>query len=188
MPVILKMKIEISIQHKILFLLVFLLTVTQIPAQNLESIGTEKPFTIHGSTSLNLIGYGVSGIPARADPFAFVLTANATVSVYGIAFPFSISLSNRQQSYSQPFNQFGMSPYWKWITVHAGYRNITFSNFTLAGHTFLGAGIELTPSIFRFGFVYGRFDRKTTENPMTATDSLPNYRSTGFAVKVGVGT
>jgi len=40
-----------------------------------------------------------------------------------------------------------MSPYYKWITIHVGYRNINYSQFTLAGHTILGAGIELHPGI-----------------------------------------
>ena len=69
-----------------------------------------------------------------------------------------------------------------------GYRNVSFSNFTLAGHTFFGAGIELNPGIFRFGALYGRFDRKTTENPLYSNDSLPRFARKGFAVKIGVGT
>lgn len=172
-----------------IYLIIFLLFNSSILfSQDLENIAKAKPITFHGSTSLNVIGYSIAGIPARAEPFSFVLSAQATVSLYGIEMPFSITLSDKQKSYSQPFNQFGLSPRWKWITVHGGYRNITFSDFTLAGHTFLGGGIELTPSIFRFGFVYGRFDRKTSESPMTPNDSLPNFSSTGFAVKVGVGT
>lgn len=157
-------------------------------SQNLETIATQKPFTIHGNAGLNLMGYTVNGIEARQQPFSFILTANATVSVYGIDLPFSLSVSEKQKSYSQPFNQFGLSPHWKWITVHGGYRNLTFSSFTLAGHTFLGGGVELTPGLFRFGFMYGRFDRKTTENQLYQNDSLPGFARRGFAVKVGVGT
>jgi hypothetical protein len=172
-----------------LYLILFLLLISKLlPAQDLETIAKQKPFEIHGSTSLNLIGYGVTGIEPRRQPFSWVLSANVTASVYGIQLPFSFTISDQQKSYAQPFNQFGLSPRWKWITVHAGYRNVTFSNFTLAGRTFLGAGIELNPSILRFGFLYGRFDRKTTDNPLMVTDSLPNYKSTGFAVKLGVGT
>jgi len=170
-------------------LLSFFLLIT-FPAftQDLETIAKQKPFEIHGNTSLNMIGYTVSGIEPRRQPFSWVLSANITASVYGIQLPFSFTISDQQKSYAQPFNQFGLSPRWKWITVHLGYRNVTFSNFTLAGRTFLGAGVELNPSIFRFGFIYGRFDRKTSDNPDMVTDSLPNFKSTGFAVRLGVGT
>jgi hypothetical protein len=172
----------------ILFLTMIVLSPAFLFAQDLENIAKQKPFEVHGNASLNLIGYGVSGIEPRRQPFSWVLSANVTASVYGIQFPFSFTISDQQKSYAQPFNQFGLSPHWKWITVHAGYRNITFSNYTLAGRTFVGAGVELNPSILRFGFVYGRFDRKTTDNPLMVTDSLPNFKSTGFAVKLGVGT
>jgi hypothetical protein len=171
----------------ILAILIFCF-ILRAQSQDLETIKDQKPFTFHGNTGLNLMGYDATGIEARQKPFSFILTANATASVYGIEFPFSFSISDKQKSYSQPFNQFGLSPHWRWITVHGGYRNLTFSNFTMAGHTFLGGGIELTPGIFRFGFLYGRFDRKTTENQVYQNDSLPGFARRGFAVKVGVGT
>ncbi|MEI7662703.1 MAG: hypothetical protein WCK34_10910 [Bacteroidota bacterium] len=159
-----------------------------LDAQDLAKIAGQKPFTIHGNIGLNLIGYGASGIPARNKPFSFIFNANATASIFGIELPFSITLSDKQKNYSQPFNQFGLSPHWKWITVHLGYRNVTFSNFTLAGHTFFGAGVELNPGHFRFGAVYGRFDRKTTESPIYQTDTLPHYARRGYAIKLGVGS
>ena len=157
-------------------------------SQDIGNIGKQKPFTFHGSIGLNLMAYAVDGIPARQLPFSYMISANATATIYGIELPFSFVFSDKQRSYAQPFNQFGLSPRWKWITLHGGYRNVTFSEFTLAGHTFLGAGIELNPSIFRFGFVYGRFDRKTTTSPVFETDSLPRFKRKGFAVKLGVGT
>ena len=157
-------------------------------SQDIGNISKQKPFTFHGSIGLDLMAYAVDGIPARQLPFSWLLSANATASIYGIEFPFSFVFSDQQRSYAQPFNQFGISPRYKWITVHLGYRNVTFSNFTLAGHTFLGYGIELNPGIFRFGFIYGRFDRKTATSPVFETDSLPHYKRKGFAVKLGVGS
>jgi len=156
-------------------------------AQDIENLKDQKPFTFHGTMGLNLIGYGVNGIPGRQNPLSVIFSANATASLYGIEFPFSIVISDKQKNYSQPFNQFGLSPHWKWITLHGGYRNITFSNYTLAGYTFLGGGIELNPGLFRFGFIYGRFDRRTSESPLFDTDSLPHFTRRGFAAKLGVG-
>jgi hypothetical protein len=157
-------------------------------AQSTDTIKKPTPFAIHGNINVNLIGYYVSGIPYRSDPFSAVLSANVSAKFYNIELPISFIISNRQESYAQPFNQFGISPRWKWITLHGGYRNVTFSPFTLGGHTFFGAGIELSPGIFRFGFIYGRFDRKTTENPVYKTNALPNFARKGYAIKLGVGT
>lgn len=156
--------------------------------QNLETIKDQKPFVISGNLEINWVLYGAKCIPSRAETFSYVLSGYSVVSIYGIELPFSAIFSDKGRSYSQPFNQFGLSPYYKWITLHGGYRNITFSSFSLAGHTFLGGGIELNPGIFRFGFVYGRFNRKTTENPLDETDPLPTFTRKGYAIKLGVGT
>jgi hypothetical protein len=155
--------------------------------QDIENLVKQKPVTLHGSIGLRLMGYAVNGIPARQAPISYLLTANASVSLYGIEIPFSVVYSDKQKSYAQSFNMAGISPKYKWITLHAGYRNVSFSEYTLAGHTFCGAGVELNPGILRFGFVYGRFDRATTMNPVYETDSLPKYARKGYAMKLGLG-
>jgi hypothetical protein len=156
-------------------------------SQETENSPKPKPVTLHGDIGLSLMGYSVSGISARQLPFSYILSANATLSIYKVDLPFSFVFSDKQRNYAQSFNEFGISPTWKWITVHLGYRNVTFSNYTLAGHTFLGAGLELNPGIFRFGFIYGKFQRQTPASPVFETDSLPTFKRTGFAVKLGVG-
>ncbi len=159
-------------------------------SQDTATIYQPKTFTIHGNINLNLVGYYNHGIPSRADPFSAVLSASATPKIKNLELPFSLVVSGKDigvSHYSQSFNQIGISPKWKWITLHGGFRNITFSNFTLAGHTFLGGGVELSPGLFRFGFIYGRFDRKTTGSNVNSTDTLPHFARRGFAVKLGVG-
>ena len=155
-------------------------------SQGTDSVN-KRALTFRGNISLNMVGYAVGGIPSRAEPFSAVLSANVTINLYDIEIPLILILSDKQKSYAQPFNQFGISPRWKWITIHAGYRNIAFSNYTLAGKTFLGGGIELNPSLFRFGFVYGRFNRSTNESQVYENDYQPQYKNAGFAVKLGVG-
>ncbi len=165
----------------------FILIHGSVVAQDIGNLKNQKPFSIHGSAGINLVGYTVSGIPARQDPLSWVISANATVSLYGIDLPFSITISDKQKNYSQPFNQFGLSPHWKWITAYLGYRNVTWSSFTLGGHTFLGAGVEINPSLLRAGFIWGRFDRKTTFNARDSSNPLPEYTRRGYVMKLGVG-
>lgn len=80
-----------------------------------------------------------------------------------------------------------MSPYYKWITIHAGYRNINYSQFTLAGYTFLGAGVELRPGIFKLGFISGRFNRATPVDTNTKSFQPFTYSNHGSAAKIGIG-
>ncbi len=156
-------------------------------AQQLDHIGEKDPFSIHGNLSANVIGYSASGIDNRARPLALMLSANAVVSSYGFEIPFYFRFSDKRVDYAQPFNQFGLSPAYRWATAHLGYRNVHFSDFTLAGHTFLGGGLELNPGKFRFGAVYGRF-RKSTMAYENAIDTARNLNRKGYAFKLGVGS
>jgi len=156
-------------------------------AQQLDNLKSQKPFTLQGSLGANLIFYHASGIPERMRPFSYVLSANASATLYGVDMPFSFTYSDRQRNYTQPFNQFGISPTYKWATAHLGYRSLRFSDFTLAGHSFLGAGVELNPGKFRFGLVYGRF-KKSTESSPQAIDTIPSLKRKGLAMKIGVGS
>ncbi|GGI23852.1 hypothetical protein GCM10008119_09730 [Pedobacter mendelii] len=81
-----------------------------------------------------------------------------------------------------------MSPTYKWLTVHAGYRNVSFSPYTLGGHTILGTGFELNPGKLRVGFMYGRLNRATTID--TTSQSLIPFSFTrkGYAARLGYGS
>ncbi len=106
--------------------------------------------------------------------------------------PFSLVVSEQESRFSQPFNQYGVSPYYKWVKLHLGYRNIRFSNYTLGGANFLGAGLELTPGRWRLGYVYGQFNRGVAEDSTTYNGRRqyvrPTYRRMGFGAKLGFGS
>lgn len=157
-------------------------------AQDVSALASQKPFEIRGSFDVRLIGYSVNGAAARRSPFSYVLSGSPVLSIYGIVVPLSFTYSEQQRSFSQPFNQFGMSPTYKWITVHGGYRNINFSPYTLAGHTMLGGGIELRPGKLRLGFMTGRLNRATTIDTTTGTLQPFSFSRHGTAIKIGYGT
>jgi hypothetical protein len=177
---------KITTQTKILIL--FTLFSHSVLGQDLGSLSKEKPVQLHGSIGLGSAYYGASGVQNRQQPLSWYLSGSPTLSLYGIACPFSLTISEQQRNFSQPFNQYGVSPYYKWVTLHAGYRNVQFSEFTLAGANFLGGGIEMNPKKFRFGFIAGQFRRAVEEDTTQQFAVLPSYRRTGFAVKIGVGS
>jgi hypothetical protein len=158
-------------------------------AQNLEQIGNVKPIEIHGALEARAVFYHANGIPARYLPFNYLITGNPTVSVYGVQIPIYFSLSRQQSSFTQPFNQFGLSPQYKWITLHGGYRNLQYSPFTLAGHTFLGGGVDLNPGKLRVSAMYGRFNKATVLDTLQGV-YIENFSYTrkGYSAKVGYGT
>ena len=171
------------------------LSAFRLGAQNLEGIGKQKPLRLSSGFSLNAGGYQSNGIDNRQNPYTWSMAGSPTVEVYGIRFPFNFVLSNQHRSFQQPFNQFGATPTWKWIKVHAGYSAARFSNYTLAGRRFLGAGVELSPGLFRFGYIQGRF-QKAVAYDSTATRipgqiisniPVPAFSRYGRAMRIGVG-
>ena len=165
-----------------------LISVAALQAQDLSNLKDVKPLAVSGTIGLNTSFYNASGIPERQSPFSYGINANATLTLYGISMPFSFTwYSNQKAGFRQPFNQFGISPTYKWLTVHLGYRNVSFSEFTLNGYTFLGAGVEARPGKFRLGAVYGKFNQNS-QYDLAMTDSIPKLTRTGWATKVGYGT
>lgn len=170
-------------------LLLMLVAVIQpLLAQDLAGLKDRTPVGFNGNLELRGLYYNANGILDRRQPFTYLISGSPTLSLYGWNIPFSFMVSKNERSFRQPFNQFGMSPTYKWVTLHAGYRNITFSQFTLAGHTMLGGGLEIYPGKLRAGFMYGRLNRATVID--TATQSLVpfSFSRKGMAGKLGFGT
>jgi hypothetical protein len=154
--------------------------------QNLEEIGVKKGVQVNGSVNLNTVGYYVNGIEQRRDPFNWFATGSLNINLFGYNTPFSFSYSNANRNFSQPFNQFSFQPQYKWVKTYIGYNAMTFSNYTLAGHVFLGGGLELTPGKWRISAMYGRL-RKAV--PFDLSDSLQfndaSFQRMGYGLKVG---
>jgi len=173
-----------------LFVLLLSMVCNAILAQDIGQIAEQKPIVINGTVGLGLGTYNVNGIPARQRAFSYIFNGAPTISLYGVSFPFSLVVSDQQRSYTQPFNQYGISPTYKWATFHAGWQSLEFSPFTLAGHNFLGGGIELNPGKLRFGFIYGRFNKAIEADPNQplALAQQAAYKRTGYTTKLGWGT
>lgn len=179
-----------------LFLCLLCFVAAAASAQDLEHLGDQKPFQIGSGFSLSSGFYRASGVDDRQAPFTWALAGAPVVQVYGIRLPFSFVLSNQHRSFQQPFNQFGVTPTWKWVKLHAGYSSAQFSPYTLAGRRFLGGGVELTPGKFRFGFVGGRFQKAVAYDSTAqlvpgqylSNVPVPAFSRHGYALRLGVGS
>ncbi|MEI8135389.1 MAG: hypothetical protein WCH46_10035 [bacterium] len=160
--------------------------------QDLENIGDQKPVSLDGSITFSGTKYSVAGANPRRPPTSWSIVGSPTLGIYGITFPFTFIISDQESSTRQPFDQFGVSPSYKWLTLHVGYQSLTYSKYTLAGITFLGGGIDINPSPLRLSVMYGRFQRAVEVDtaPPTSTYSYaqPAYKRMGLAVKAGYGS
>ena len=89
---------------------IFVLFSTQyVYCQDLSNIKGSKPFELKGSFSA-----GISSINStrneKAHSGLFYTTSIAPVfKFYGIEIPISVTFSNRQTTFQQPFNRYGTS-------------------------------------------------------------------------------
>lgn len=161
-------------------------------SQNIETIIKSKPVKLTGGVGVDNVLYQASGIPERRNlPYQYYLTGNLNLILFTeFQLPFSFSFSNQRLSYRQPFNQqqfnqFGASPKYKWATAHLGWRNMVFSPYSLNGHTFYGAGIELTPGKFQISAMYGRFLKPVElDTTKSGSPTNPSFRRIGFGVNL----
>lgn len=164
----------------------------RMSGQDVEQILTNKPkLEYYGSISGNMGYNAYFGNSPYTQPFTWAIGGTIGAKIFNIDLPFTFSLVRQQRQFQYPqfnFNQFGISPHYRWVKVYAGHSNMTFSPYTLGGHTFLGAGIELTPKKFRLAAMYGRLLKPIEEDTTSVFSSIPTYCRMGYGVKVGVGS
>lgn len=156
-------------------------------AQDLENIKKAKPFEIHGSASVAVGYYNANSFNSTRKPYSYSIMASPTISLYGIQIPFNFTFTEGSNQVKNPFAQFGVNPYYKWVKAYLIWTNMTWSPTTLNGKTFLGAGVEINPSYFRFGAMGGRFNPAVVEDLTKLKPPIPQYKRIGFAFKIGVG-
>ena len=163
-----------------------------IYAQDLGNISKKDILKVSGGASVQTTTYTAFGIPAKRDPFLAQLNLNLNLNILGvISAPFSATLStqNSKVSTPQPFNNFGISPKYKAVTAHIGYRSINLSEFSLSGSQFLGVGVEIDPkgSFVRGKALYGRFAQPVFFNRDGTLANTPSFSRTGWGTGISLG-
>jgi hypothetical protein len=190
----------------VLYILTLLLALAS-NAQDIGQIGKTKALTVSGGVGLSMSSISASDSNRIPMPFYWNFNTQLNFSLYGLNIPLSVIVTNGKINLTNSFSQFGISPYYKWAKLHAGYRQMQFSPYSLNDQTFLGAGIELTPGKFRFAAMYGSFRKATPLDTSGFVQQIPgsypldvtsvngqnrysqqgSYSRTGFGFKIGVG-
>lgn len=175
--------------NKLKYLLILFFVSTASIAQDLGNINKKNPVKLTGSIGAQGIFYNVNGIPNRRQPFSYMLMGNLNIDVLGLLqIPVGFTYSEQERNFSQPFNQFGISPTYKGYTAHLGYRSLRWGEYSLSGYNFLMGGLEVQKKNVRVGGVFGRLNREVRPDTVGETASLaPAYKRIGYAAKVGYG-
>lgn len=168
----------------------FIITTANLQAQSFRVedmknlFGKGNPLKFSGGFTANSVVNAGNGAAGR-DPWAYYLNGNVNLNIYGqVNLPFSFSLTNSGSSYKLPSspNRISIHPSYMWITGHIGDVSMSFSPYTLNGHIFTGAGVELSPDGWEFAAMYGRF-QKAVEYDEAQPAFLPTYKRMGYGIK-----
>ncbi|MEL6356226.1 MAG: hypothetical protein AAFQ37_04755 [Bacteroidota bacterium] len=175
-----------------LLLCVCLSMVNNLEAQNVESIGpglrqfTQPRIGVNGGINLATNFYTASSIDPRRDQFQWMANINLNLALGPINAPFSLTFADGNEQFNLPSYTFtGISPTYKWATLHAGDRSMFFSRYTMSGINFRGVGLELTPGKFLFKGMYGRLNRAVAEDLNARQMLNPSYERTGYGFSAG---
>ena len=153
-----------------------------LKAQELSNIGKTDPLAIDGGISASQVFYDSDQSSSYRKPYSYTLSTNLNFLVYGWSIPVSAVYSNNRWGYQQPFNQFTLSPSYKWIQTYIGYSSMSFSQYTLNGHQFLGGGVELSPpGNFKISAMAGRLQKRVL--PDSSGLAEPAYFRFGSGLK-----
>ncbi len=154
-------------------------------SQDLEKIGKKDMVTVNGGINLNSIYLNTNNPVSTRAPFSWYASGNLTIGMLGWSFPFSYQISNQSKTYSQPFNQYGVTPTYKWVKLYAGWSNVNFSQYTLSGYPFLGAAVDLSPKNWKIIFLYGQFKKAVAYDLEKESDINMSYKRMGMGTKIG---
>ncbi|MFV0587990.1 hypothetical protein [Bacteroides reticulotermitis] len=157
----------------------------QVDIEKISKIGENKPITLSGGLSANNVFYSGNQQSGRQD-WTYYLNGTVNLNVYGqVNIPITLNLTNLGADLSYPSlpNRVAIHPTYKWATGHIGDVSMNFSSYTLAGHQFTGAGVDLTPGKLKISAMGGRLLKKVrydNDNPSI----MPNYKRMGYGAKV----
>ena len=100
--------------------------------------------------------------------------------------PFSFNVTNYGSGFNYPTlpNRFCLTPKYKSITAHLGDVSMTYSPYTLNGHLFRGAGIDIEPKgSLKFSAMAGQFQRGVEYNPFNQVIQA-SYNRFGYGAKL----
>lgn len=185
-------------EKNIFFILIFLGACAICPkaeAQDIEETARtlkerlkKDPVRLQGGISSDLFFSGISGLERRANPFGWRVLGFAHMDFLGLKLPASLVFASRSRVFNYELPAFafvGLSPSYKWATLHLGDRTMDFGRYTFSGHSFRGAGLELAPGNFRFSAMYGQLRRAQAERVGSIQNVEPAYRRMGWGIKTG---
>ena len=158
--------------------------------QDVEQVMKADPVSFSGGVTWSNIFVWPKDSAVQTPTYSYYISGSLSTTVMGlVSVPVSFAYTNNKMSstITYPFNRFTLTPSYKWVKLHIGYSQMTFSPYTMSGHDFLGGGIELTPTEmpWKFSAYLGRYNKAAQRDSI---NTEPIYKRVGGGVLAGFKT
>jgi hypothetical protein len=169
-------------------LLPLLSSAQQVDLEHIRDLfGKGKPLKVSGGLNASTVFNSGSG--GGRQPFSWFLNGSLNTNILGrINLPFSFNLTNAGAGYTYPTspNRLSLHPSYKGVTAHIGDVAMSFSPYTLNGHQFMGAGLDIAPQPgWSISVMYGRLFR-AVDYDSSNRSILPTYWRMGYGAKLAL--
>lgn len=152
------------------------------PRADAADSGPHLPVRLSGHASMTGELYTNHGAQARRPGESWRMALSPQATLFGqVTVGIDLLLSSEGADFRQNINQYGISPSWRWGTVHLGDFSQGYSAYTIQGIRIRGAGLDLRPGVFRLSIQGGRTQRTVLTGGETA------FRRNLIAARLGVG-
>lgn len=172
---------------RMIILLVSMVSCINGYAQDIEQVLKAEPLRLSGGLTLSNIISLPEDSSGYTHTYSYYLSGSLNTTLMGlVSVPISFAYTNNKltSTVAFPFNRFSLTPTYKWVKLHIGYSQMTFSPYTMSGRDFMGGGIELTPPDmpWLFSAYFGRYNKAVVRD---SVNMEPMYKRLGGGVKVG---
>ena len=171
----------------ILTSIILLMATLSVSAQDIETIVHSKPIQSSGSLSASTTHELITDSTLADNSFYYYLNGSLTTTFFGVvSVPISFAFTDNTltKNAALPFNRFSLSPTYKGYTLYLGFNSMTFSQYTMSGHDYLGIGAAYQNAEWDIAAFYGRL-RKACAPDSAATKFDIGYKRVGGGFKVG---
>ena len=173
--------------NRVVAIVISLIVVISSSAQDIEQLTKADPVAWSGGLTWSNIFTWPKDSASQVPTYSYYISGSLNTTVFGVvSLPISFAYTNNTLSstVTYPFNRFALTPSYKWVKLHIGYSQMTFSTYTMAGHDFLGGGLELTPDDmpWQFSAFFGRLNKAV---PLDSINTEPIYKRMGGGVMGG---
>lgn len=168
------MKYQMQYKLFLIFSIIIFFNLPELNSQDISAFKKSKPVKVNGSFN-GSASYFNSGQNSNS-PFGYNMGASLNFNFFNIfQVPLNFAYSDYQTSFSTTsFKRFGISPSYKWIKLHGGYRSFSISQYLASGSTILGGGLELSPKNFNL-LVFGGELKENYTIEQNSFPELENY-------------